>query len=115
AIAYHWYAHWHFGVDPEMVLLASRRAVELDPLDLMLNAHLLFMEAGALRQRTVARRHSQRAGDPARLPGRAHHARHAPCAKRPTRGGLRGARARRGALERHAARVGAARPRLRRG
>jgi non-specific serine/threonine protein kinase len=45
AIAHHWYAHYWIAVDePEEILVASRRAVEFDPLDLMLNAHLLFMD-----------------------------------------------------------------------
>jgi TolB-like protein/Tfp pilus assembly protein PilF len=46
AITYHWYAHLWMGLGrDDEILAASRRAVELDPLDLMLNAHLLFMEA----------------------------------------------------------------------
>ena len=45
AITYHWNAHYYFALDTDAILAASRRAVELDPLDLMLHAHLLFMEA----------------------------------------------------------------------
>jgi len=44
AITYHWYAHYWMAMGQgERLLEASRRAVELEPLDLMLNAHLLFI------------------------------------------------------------------------
>jgi non-specific serine/threonine protein kinase len=47
AIVHHWYAHyWTTMGQRERALAASRRAVELQPLDLMLNAHLLFFESG---------------------------------------------------------------------
>ena len=48
AVAHHWYAHyWGTQDNLERLLAESRRAVELEPLDLMLNAHLLFYEGAA--------------------------------------------------------------------
>jgi tetratricopeptide (TPR) repeat protein len=45
-IAHHWRAHLAIATGhSEDILPESRRAVELEPLDLMLNAHLIFMLA----------------------------------------------------------------------
>ena len=56
AVAHHWYAHYllAYARGPE-VLLESRRAVELEPGDLMLNAHLFFMEAAPARAEQLSR------------------------------------------------------------
>lgn len=48
AVARHWYAHyWGTQDNFERLMTESRRAVDLEPLDLMLNAHLLFYENAA--------------------------------------------------------------------
>jgi serine/threonine protein kinase len=48
AIAQHWYSHYLLAYAPGPdVLTASRKAVDLEPGDLMLNAHLIFMQQGA--------------------------------------------------------------------
>jgi TolB-like protein len=45
AIAHHWYAHYLLAFAPgPQILVESRRAVDLEPGDLMLNGHLLFMQ-----------------------------------------------------------------------
>ena len=55
AIAHHWYAHYLavYG-DRAQVLPESRRAVELEPGDLMLNAHLFFMQQNPARADALA-------------------------------------------------------------
>jgi tetratricopeptide (TPR) repeat protein len=61
AIAHHWYAHYllvygnRAGGDRDpQVLAESRRAVELEPGDLMLNAHLFFMQQNPVHANTLA-------------------------------------------------------------
>ncbi len=47
AITHHWYAHyWSMVGNPQEMLRESRLAVELEPLDMMLNAHFLFYLLG---------------------------------------------------------------------
>jgi TolB-like protein/tRNA A-37 threonylcarbamoyl transferase component Bud32 len=47
AIAHHWMAHYYLAYEPGPRIMAeSREAVTLEPGDLMLNAHLVFMMAG---------------------------------------------------------------------
>jgi serine/threonine-protein kinase len=66
AIARHWHAHWAIAMgQPDQVLAESRKAVDLEPLDLMLNAHLLFMlRAPSLRDELNARITSVREIEP---------------------------------------------------
>ena len=46
-IARHWYAHYFQATrDKDRMLEESHKAVDCDPLDLMLNTHLVFIEAG---------------------------------------------------------------------
>jgi TolB-like protein/Tfp pilus assembly protein PilF len=55
AIAHHWYAHYLLAHAPgPEILTVSRRAVQLEPGDLMLNAHLFYMEAGASQVEQLA-------------------------------------------------------------
>ena len=55
AIAHHWYAHYLLAHAPGPELLAvSRRAVQLEPGDLMLNAHLFYMESAASQAEQLA-------------------------------------------------------------
>ena len=55
AIAHHWYAHYLLAYAPGPEILAtSRRAVQLEPGDLMLNAHLFYMESGANQAEQLA-------------------------------------------------------------
>jgi TolB-like protein/Tfp pilus assembly protein PilF len=50
AATHHWYAHyWMVVGDMEKALEASRRAVELEPLDLLLRGHELYFLAAARR------------------------------------------------------------------
>ena len=47
AITHHWYAHyWSMVGNPQEMVRESRLAVELEPLDMMLNAHFLFYLLG---------------------------------------------------------------------
>ena len=56
AIAHHWYSHYVLAYAPgPEILTASRRAVQLEPGDLMLNTHLFFMESGAGQADQLAR------------------------------------------------------------
>jgi len=56
AIAHHWYAHYLMAFAPGRpgVLAESRKAVELEPGDLMLNAHLFFMQPAAAQADQLA-------------------------------------------------------------
>jgi len=54
-IAHHWYAHYLLAHAPgPQILVESRSAVDLEPGDLMLNAHLLFMQQGPAQAEQLA-------------------------------------------------------------